>query len=300
MEPSSLRAPYFRASGGTDCSSRLGLLGLIFLLALALPTPRALAAGTHAVAIIDDDFQPATLSIALGDAVTWTNTGVRIHNVVAVDGLWTSPRLSNDGAFSRTFDTPGAFSYRCTIHPWMAGVVEVAATPPVPVAVAPPTSISVPASVASAQTRRYSPSFVVDGEVGTAYTFTLDDLRLLPLEEVAVEFMASGQPRRTSYRGVRLYDLINLGSPRIAEPRARNVLRYAVLVTATDGYQAIVSWGEFDPTLEAKPILVAFEENGQLLGEEDGMARLVVPGDGRGGRYVSNIVSLTLVRLGEP
>jgi hypothetical protein len=41
---------------------------------------------------------------------------------------------------------------------------------------------------------------------------------------------------------------------------------------------------------------VAYEGDGQLLGDADGMARLVVPGDQRGGRYVSNITSITLIK----
>lgn len=304
--------PGARLSSATPLSLRRLLVALLVLAGgFSVVTPPATAADVG-VAVIDDDFQPAVIAIAPGDVVTWTNTGVRVHNVVAVDGLWTSPRLPSGDTFSRSFDTPGSFAYLCTIHPWMAGRVEVAArtAASAPATVAPPTSApaatttptSAPAvsSPAAAQPRRYSPSFIVDGEVRTAYTFTLADLQALPSEEVAVEFTAAGQLRPTVYRGVRLIDLINLGGPRIAEPRAQNVLLYAVLVTAVDGSQVVVSWDELDPTLAATPALVAFEENGQPLGEDDGMARLVVPGDGRGGRYVSNITTITLVRQGAP
>ena len=70
-----------------------------------------------------------------------------------------------------------------------------------------------------------------------------------------------------------------------------------VQVTGSDGYQAILAWGEIDPSWEGKDVLVASMEDGQPLGS-DGMARLVVPGDLSGGRYVSNITAITLNRAG--
>jgi hypothetical protein len=42
------------------------------------------------------------------------------------------------------------------------------------------------------------------------------------------------------------------------------------------------------------PDLIAYMENGMLLGT-DGFARVVVPGDDFGGRYVSNLVSLQVI-----
>jgi hypothetical protein len=50
----------------------------------------------------------------------------------------------------------------------------------------------------------------------------------------------------------------------------------------------IVAWGEFAPGFEGRQILLAYEDGGQPL-TQDGMARLVVPGDLKGGRYGSNV-----------
>jgi hypothetical protein len=72
-------------------------------------------------------------------------------------------------------------------------------------------------------------------------------------------------------------------------------LRWYAVVTGTDGYQAVIAWGEIDPGFEGKPVLLAYEQDGQLLGPSDGMARLVVPGDQRGGRYVSNVRTIALL-----
>jgi hypothetical protein len=64
-------------------------------------------------------------------------------------------------------------------------------------------------------------------------------------------------------------------------------LRHYVSVSATDGYRALVAYGEIDPGFENKDVLLATSEDGRSL-VVDG-PRLVVPGDISGGRYVSNV-----------
>lgn len=144
------------------------------------------------------------------------------------------------------------------------------------------------------QERRFSPSFVLDGAVTNPRTYTLADLQALPAVEVAVEFLTGTALQQRTYRGVLLYDLLQAAGPQFDPSRRNDQLRWYVTARATDAYEAVVAWGEFDPGFEAKQVLVAYEEDGQPLGDADGMARLVVPGDQRGGRYVSNLVAITL------
>jgi hypothetical protein len=68
---------------------------------------------------------------------------------------------------------------------------------------------------------------------------------------------------------------------------------------ATDNYEVIVAFGEFNPHFEAKQVLIAYADNGQPL-TDTGFARLVVPNDIAGGRYVSNVdlIALNPPRLG--
>jgi hypothetical protein len=61
-------------------------------------------------------------------------------------------------------------------------------------------------------------------------------------------------------------------------------------------YAAIVSWGEIDPGFGANNVLVAYEEDGKDLCTTG--PRLVVPGDIKGGRYVSGVVRLQVGRAG--
>lgn len=70
-------------------------------------------------------FAPATLTIAAGTTVTWTNRDEEPHTVAASDGSFHSPGMGTGATFSHTFTDPGTFDYVCSIHPMMHGTVVV-------------------------------------------------------------------------------------------------------------------------------------------------------------------------------
>jgi hypothetical protein len=77
-----------------------------------------------------------------------------------------------------------------------------------------------------------------------------------------------------------------------------SLLNYVAAV-GSDGYEAIFSGGEINPMFggsSTAPDMVAYSDTGGQLGQNgaDGFARTVVPGDKAGGRYVSNLVDLTV------
>jgi plastocyanin len=65
------------------------------------------------------------VDVLAGETVRWTNNSVRVHTVNADDGTWASARLVTDDSFSHRFDTVGAATYHCTLHPFMLGEVDV-------------------------------------------------------------------------------------------------------------------------------------------------------------------------------
>ena len=73
--------------------------------------------------IVDDEFEPRELEIAVGDTVTWEHVGDAPHNVTFDDEE--SGNLDSGETFSRTFDETGTFEYTCTIHAGMDGTVTV-------------------------------------------------------------------------------------------------------------------------------------------------------------------------------
>lgn len=110
---------------------RLRIMLLAAAAALLLSSvPVAPARGaTHAVAIVDFAFSPATLTITAGDTVVWTNEDPMIHTATSVNGAFDSGDLEQGESYSLTFTTPGSYDYLCTPHPTMTGRIVVVAAP---------------------------------------------------------------------------------------------------------------------------------------------------------------------------
>lgn len=75
-------------------------------------------AANHSVTVgPGSTFSPNVLNIAVGDTVTWTNTGGGLHSVLSDDDEFSSGGLSNtDWVYSHRFDTEGTFRYHCVGH----------------------------------------------------------------------------------------------------------------------------------------------------------------------------------------
>jgi plastocyanin len=70
-------------------------------------------------------FEPARLTALVGDTVTWTNSGIVIHDVRSAAGGFDSGLLAPGESFSLTLTTQGAYPYVCSIHPFMQGELDV-------------------------------------------------------------------------------------------------------------------------------------------------------------------------------
>jgi plastocyanin len=73
-------------------------------------------------------FEPAAIRVAAGATVTWTNADNFTHSVQFQDGgLPADPLMMEPGEQATfTFDTPGTYAYRCSLHPQnMRGTVTV-------------------------------------------------------------------------------------------------------------------------------------------------------------------------------
>jgi plastocyanin len=94
--------------------------------ALALAAvPAAAGATQRTVDMPGKFFVPPTLNVLAGDTVTWTNNDGFDHDVAALDNSFDSGHISPGGRFSVTFSRPAHVAYRCTIHAFMAGTIDV-------------------------------------------------------------------------------------------------------------------------------------------------------------------------------
>jgi len=143
-------------------------------------------------------------------------------------------------------------------------------------------------------------SVVITGELQNPVFLTFDQLEALPLQSqsLTVSFQAGSAVEQHTFTGFLLYDVLNFLKPQFDPTVKNDRLRFYVSATGTDGYQAIVAWGEFDPFFGNKQILLAVTQDAQSLAPQG--PRLVVPGDIRGGRYVSLVDTIRLDRARQP
>jgi len=86
------------------------------------------ATATTSVTIQDFAFSPKTITVKVGDTVTWTNQDSVQHDVTADDPSDFAPSgslLSKGQSYSFKFNKAGTYSYHCTPHPYMKGTVIV-------------------------------------------------------------------------------------------------------------------------------------------------------------------------------
>jgi plastocyanin len=93
--------------------------------AVLLATPALATPGDATVTIGNFTFGPMAVTVPAGATVTWVNEDDVPHTVRAIDGAFHSRALDTDEKFSFTFNTPGVYSYFCSLHPKMTAKVIV-------------------------------------------------------------------------------------------------------------------------------------------------------------------------------
>src|SRR6266436_9214980 len=102
------------------------MLALLVLTAFVMPAIFAAAAApAPAVDIAKFAFAPKEITIAPGTKIVWTNHDETPHTVTSNDKSFASKGLDTDDTFEHTFANEGDFSYTCTLHPYMTGIVHV-------------------------------------------------------------------------------------------------------------------------------------------------------------------------------
>jgi plastocyanin len=139
-------------------------LALLILAVSGGVQQRAHAQPAAAVTIQNFAFMPATLTVAPGTTVTWTQRDQAPHTATSgapgdadAGAVFASPRLAPGETFSFRFTDSGTYPYFCEVHPRMLGVVEVtgATTPAAPTA---PPAASQPAPPPPAPTAQPGPA----------------------------------------------------------------------------------------------------------------------------------------------
>lgn len=82
--------------------------------------------GGTEVSMADIAFDPAEVTVGVGDTVTWTNDDSVDHDVTADSFSSGDPGgMAPGDTFDHAFEEAGTFDYVCTVHPGMEGSVTV-------------------------------------------------------------------------------------------------------------------------------------------------------------------------------
>lgn len=87
------------------------------------PTAVPVSSKAGSVSMGDNFFSPTTVTIGVGESVTWTNNGQTDHT--ATGSGFDTGTVPPGGSATETFSSAGNFSYVCGFHPSMKGTVQV-------------------------------------------------------------------------------------------------------------------------------------------------------------------------------
>jgi plastocyanin len=105
-------------------------IGLVLAVAGLWGAASAALAADKAVKIVGFAFAPSTVTVSVGDTVTWSNGDSVGHTATAADGAFDTGAIAEGTTASITLSKAGTYAYACKIHPAMTGtiVVEAAAS----------------------------------------------------------------------------------------------------------------------------------------------------------------------------
>ena len=128
--------------------SRWFLAGGIAVASIMLVGGAVAVAANRSVAISGFAFAPASLTINVGDRVTWRNSDSVTHTATA--GAFDTGDIDPGASASVRFTKPGTYRYTCTPHPTMKGTIRVLAASGGPTT--PPTDMLAPGGSVEAST----------------------------------------------------------------------------------------------------------------------------------------------------
>jgi plastocyanin len=155
------------------------------------PAAATATAGDPGDTISDYKFSPASLTVHVGDTVSWTNAGPSAHTATARNGSFNTGLLQKGQSGSFTFSHAGTYSYYCTVHPFMHGTIVVLAAATTPSSTTP--SSTTPSSTTPTAT---TPTTTTPTQSGSTLPVTGIDLAGLGIAGLGLLGLGLGLRRR--------------------------------------------------------------------------------------------------------
>lgn len=133
----------------------------------------------------------------------------------------------------------------------------------------------------------------VTGAVTTELHLTAADLKAMP--RTMVTAVDAHEKKSYVFEGVTLQELLLRAGVATGENLRGKGLALCVVAGAVDGYHAVFSIGELDPSIGAEQVLIADTADGAPIPQGQGPLRLVVASDKRPARWVRMLQSITVI-----
>ena len=128
---------------------------------------------------------------------------------------------------------------------------------------------------------------------GCDVVLTLERLRKLEQHEVEV---TERDGSKVAYQGVCLVNVLDAGCDSTSRLDKHGSLRAVVKVTGADGFVAVLAMAEAMPDFSDRPVMLAWQRNGEPLSERHGPFQLVLADDRKPGRNVRQVKLLEVIQ----
>ncbi|WP_242404484.1 molybdopterin-dependent oxidoreductase [Janthinobacterium agaricidamnosum] len=145
-------------------------------------------------------------------------------------------------------------------------------------------------------------SITVSGQVEQGLTLTVQDLRQFPARQVT-DVPSAGKGgadmgKSRHFKGVLLRDILD--QAKLAAPTHNDAKKLYIVATASDGYQAVFSWGEIFNAPLGDGVLVLYEQDGKPLDDGEGKIAMISSKDTRTGpRHVKWLKSISVRKVAD-
>ena len=157
-------------------------------------------------------------------------------------------------------------------------------------------SFQLPAQKSITATER----FTVEGNVKQPLSFSLDDLKGLPLVTldslVILNHLLERKSSIKNIKGVLLKDILSKLS--IDQSNPKLLSEYYFVCTASDNYKVVFSWNEIFNNETGKHVMVITQQEGKNAATLDNRIALISPTDkATGRRYVKGLQKIIVERV---
>jgi len=144
--------------------------------------------------------------------------------------------------------------------------------------------------VAGVAAQQKPASLRIDGLVDKPATF--DAKSFAGLKRITLKVDDHGEP--AVYEGVSLTEVLALAGAPVGERMRGAQLSLVVVAKAADDYVVSYSLAELDPGFTDRVSILADRRDGKPLAENAAPFQIIVPGEKKHGRWIRQVVSLTV------